>query len=51
MLLSGLQYMKSRDMKFAAVRTGVGNVPAIHTYESVGFSVIDHLYRYTKDAS
>jgi GNAT superfamily N-acetyltransferase len=48
-LLSGLQYMKSKKMKFAAVRTGLGNAPAIHAYESVGFRVVDHLYRYTKE--
>jgi GNAT superfamily N-acetyltransferase len=47
-LLSGMQYMKSEGMKRAVVRTGVANTPAIHTYESVGFRVVDHLYRYTK---
>ncbi|MFT7245954.1 MAG: GNAT superfamily N-acetyltransferase [Candidatus Azotimanducaceae bacterium] len=50
-LLSGLQYMKSKGMKQACVRTGVENAPAIRTYESVGFRVVDHLYRYTKSAT
>ncbi len=48
-LLSGLPYMKSKGMKRVAVRTGVENAPAIRTYESVGFQVVDHLYRYTKN--
>ena len=47
-LCTGLHYMKSRGMKRAVVRTGVDNMPAIRAYESVGFSVVDHLYRYTK---
>jgi GNAT superfamily N-acetyltransferase len=47
-LLSGLQYLRSKNMEVAVVRTGVRNAAAIHTYESVGFSVVDHLYRYTK---
>ena len=49
-LLSGLQYMKLKGMQRAVVRTGVENAPAIRTYESVGFRVVDHLYRYTKSA-
>jgi ribosomal protein S18 acetylase RimI-like enzyme len=49
-LLSGLQYMKSKGMKHASVRTSVDNTPAIRTYESAGFRVVDHLYRYTKTA-
>lgn len=48
LLLSGLHYLKSKGMWQAAVRTGVGNTPAIRTYESVGFEVVDLLYRYTK---
>lgn|GEM_PF-1395858 len=48
MLLAGLQYMKSKGMKHVSVRTGVENTPAICTYESVGFRVVDYLYRYTK---
>lgn len=48
LLLSGLQYMKSKGMALAAVRTGAGNTPAIRLYESVGFRVEDQLYRYTK---
>jgi len=50
-LLSGMQHMKSNGMKHVAVRTGVDNVPAIATYESVGFRVVDHLYRYTRRAA
>lgn len=50
-LLSGLQYMKSKGMKHASVRTGVDNTPAIRTYESADFRVVDHLYRYTKRAN
>ncbi len=49
-LFSGLQYLKSKNMKHAVVRTGVENTPAIRTYESVGFEVVDHLYRYIKTA-
>ncbi|MEQ8992649.1 MAG: GNAT family N-acetyltransferase [Pseudomonadales bacterium] len=49
-LLSGLHYLKSKGMKRVAVRTGVANAPAIRTYESVGFEVVDHLYRYRKVA-
>jgi mycothiol synthase len=49
-LLSGLKYMKLKGMKCAVVRTGVENTPAIRTYESAGFRVVDHLYRYTKRA-
>tara|TARA_R110002072_G_scaffold56097_7_gene145584 strand:- start:10140 stop:11204 length:1065 start_codon:yes stop_codon:yes gene_type:complete len=48
LLLTGLQYLKSNGMKHAPVRTGIENTPAIRTYESVGFRVVDHLYRYTK---
>jgi ribosomal protein S18 acetylase RimI-like enzyme len=47
-LLSGLPYLKSKGMRHVAVRTGVENFPAIRTYESVGFEIVDHLYRYTK---
>lgn len=47
-LLSGLQYMRSKNMKHATVRTNVGNSGAIRTYESVGFHLTDQLYRYTK---
>ncbi len=47
-LFSGLQYLKSKNMEHAVVRTGVENTPAIRTYESVGFEVVDHLYRYIK---
>lgn len=50
-LLSGLQYMKSKGMNHACVRTGVDNAAAIRTYESVGFHVVDHLYRYAKSAT
>jgi mycothiol synthase len=50
-LLSGLQYLRLKNMEVAVVRTGVGNTAAIRTYESVGFSVVDHLYRYTKEAT
>jgi len=49
-LLSGLKYMKSECMKQVVVRTGVENIPAIRTYQSAGFQVVDHLYRYTKSA-
>ncbi|MEM8769917.1 MAG: GNAT family N-acetyltransferase [Pseudomonadota bacterium] len=48
LLLTGLQYLKSKGMRAAAVRTGVENTPAIRAYESVGFRVVDHLYRYVK---
>ncbi len=48
LLLTGLHYLKSKGMRQVAVRTGVGNTPAIRTYESVGFETVDHLYRYTK---
>ncbi len=48
LLLSGLRYLKSKQMKYAVVRTGIDNTPAIRTYESVGFRVVDHLYRFTK---
>ncbi len=47
-LLSGLQYLKAKGMDLAVVRTGIDNTPAICLYESVGFSVVDQLYRYTK---
>jgi ribosomal protein S18 acetylase RimI-like enzyme len=47
-LLSGLQYMQSKAMTRAVVRTDVENAAAIRTYQSVGFHIIDHLYRYTK---
>ena len=47
-LLTGLHYLKSKGMRQVAVRTGVGNTPAIRTYESVGFETVDILYRYTK---
>lgn len=50
-LLSGLQYMKKNGMASAVVRTGVGNSAAISLYESVGFRVVDKLYRYTKSPS
>jgi mycothiol synthase len=49
-LLTGLQYLRSKGMKEVAVRTGVGNTAAIRTYELVGFHVVDHLFRYTKVA-
>jgi len=47
-LLSGLHYLKSENMRHVAVRTSIENTPAIRTYESVGFEVVDYLYRYTK---
>ncbi len=49
-LRTGLDYLKSKGMRQAVVRTSVGNTPAIRAYESVGFDVVDHLYRYTKSA-
>ncbi len=49
-LLTGLHYLKSKGMRQVAVRTGIENTPAIRTYESVGFVVVDYLYRYTKVA-
>jgi ribosomal protein S18 acetylase RimI-like enzyme len=48
LLFSGLRYLKSKGMEQAAVRTSVDNTPAIRAYESVGFEVVDHLYRYSK---
>ena len=49
-LLTGLHYLKSKGMRQVAVRTGIENLPAIRAYESVGFEVVDYLYRYTKAA-
>jgi ribosomal protein S18 acetylase RimI-like enzyme len=47
-LLSGLKYLHKQGMKQAVVRTVVDNVSAIKLYESVGFRVVDKLYRYVK---
>ena len=48
LLLTGLRFLKSEGMDFAAVRTEIANTAAIRTYESAGFDVVDQLYRYTK---
>jgi ribosomal protein S18 acetylase RimI-like enzyme len=47
-LLSGLNYLKGNGLHSAVVRTGVENVAAIRSYQSVGFRVVDRLFRYTK---
>ena len=40
--------MKDKGMAHAVVRTDFDNYPAIRLYESVGFEVVDNLYRYIK---
>ena len=50
LLLTGLRYLESKGMKQVAVRTGIENLPAIRTYQSVGFKVVDYLDRYAKDS-
>jgi len=47
-MLTGLRYMKDKGMAHAVVRTDFDNYPAIRLYESVGFEVVDNLYRYIK---
>jgi len=47
-LLSGLNYLKNKGMEHVVVRTGVDNHSAIGLYESVGFQIVDRLYRYVK---
>ena len=47
-LLRGLNWLQEAGMQSAVVRTGVDNLPAIATYSSAGFSVVDHLYTYNK---
>ena len=49
-LLSGLKYMKEKGMRNAVVRTDCDNYPAIKLYQSVGFTVVDRLYRYIKNS-
>jgi len=46
LLLSGLKYLKTKGMKEAVVRTVIDNYSAIKLYESVGFRIVDKLYRY-----
>lgn len=44
----GLQQMQRAGMTTALVRTGVANQAAIATYQSVGFSIADHLIQFRK---
>jgi len=47
-LLRGLNEMQRAGMEQAIVRTGIDNAAAIASYESVGFSTVDHLIRFRK---
>jgi mycothiol synthase len=47
-LRTGLDYLKENGMNAVVVRTGTDNLPAIRLYESVGFCIVDRLYRYSK---
>ena len=47
-LLTGLQHLKSKGMNAAVVRTGIDNQAAIALYESVGFRIVDRLFKYEK---
>ena len=47
-LLTGLHWMKGAGMQTAVIRTGVDNVPALRTYQSIGFRVADRLFVYEK---
>lgn len=47
-LRTGLKYLSGQGMKQVVVRTVVDNISAIKLYESVGFRVVDKLFRYVK---
>lgn len=47
-LLHGLSRLREAGMQSAVVRTGTDNLAAIQTYRSVGFTVVDQLYSYSR---
>ncbi|MFZ0547337.1 MAG: GNAT family N-acetyltransferase, partial [Candidatus Promineifilaceae bacterium] len=47
-LLTGLHWLKGTGMETAVIRTDVDNVPAVRTYESIGFRIVDRLSLYQK---
>jgi mycothiol synthase len=47
--LAGLHHMRDAGMRHAVVRTHADSGSAISLYESVGFRVMDRLFRYVKD--
>ena len=47
-ILDGLRRMKKSGMKKTLVRTHVDAIPAINTYESIGFKQVDRAICYEK---
>ena len=45
-VVAGLRHMLARGMRHAVVRTDADRTAAVRLYESVGFRVVDRLYRY-----
>ncbi len=47
-VIAALRHMRAAGMQRAVVRTSADRAPAIALYESVGFRVVDRLFRYTR---
>lgn len=48
LMLAGMRRMRERGMRYAVVRTGADNHPAMELYRALGFTEVDRLYQFVK---